>query len=355
MADPADDLLASYDYALDPARIAQAPMDVRSEARLLVVERGAGTLLHRQVIDLPGLLRTGDVVVVNDTKVLPARLLGKKATGARVEIVGLSPLPGGGWSCLVRPSARLRPGAAVILHRRSRGEAGPTVVIGESTAEGARAVRVQDGSPLADLFQAWGELPLPPYIRRPLGPDEVDAARYQTVFARHGGAVAAPTAGLHLDDVVLGALASAGVEVHPVTLHVGGGTFLPVRTERLSAHTMHEERFRVPEGTATAVSGALERGARVLCVGTTALRAVESWHRIGRPLDGSFRTTRLFLHPGDPGQLPLSLLTNFHLPETTLLVLVASLLGRQRTLDVYEEAIRAGYRFYSYGDATLLL
>ncbi len=216
---------------------------------------------------------------------------------------------------------------------------------------GQRRVSAAD---LPALAEAWGEMPLPPYIER-AAPDPTDRQRYQTVYARHDGSAAAPTAGLHFTDELLGRLADRGVQRAAVTLHVGLGTFQPMREARLAAHDMHEETYCVSPETAAAVAACEARGGRVICVGTTSLRALESWQRAGRPDDGMWRATRLFLHPGDGPRLRCALMTNFHLPGSTLLVLVASILGRERTLTLYRRAIDSGYRFYSYGDALLLL
>lgn len=343
--------MASYRYDLPPGQIAQVPAARRPDARLLVVDGGQD---HRTVSDLPELLTPGDLLVVNDTRVLPVRLFATKPTGGAVQLVLLRPLAGGGWESLVKPSAKVKPGTLVTLRRRGDDAAGPTLVVGGTVGQGTR--RVAGESCVLDeaLLEAWGELPLPPYIERDALTAE-DRERYQTIFAAHAGAVAAPTAGLHFSPDLLTRLGARGIPHAAVTLHVGPGTFQPVRSDTLDGHAMHSEAWRVPPATGRAVEETLARGNRVVAVGTTSMRTLESWHRAGRPRDGAWRQTDLFLHPAAPPQLPLSLLTNFHLPGSTLLMLVSSLLGRERTLALYGDALARGYRFYSYGDAMLIL
>lgn len=357
-----DEHLEAYGFELEPDRIAQLPTDRRDASRLLVVDREQGAVQHLQFADLPGLLQAGDLVVANDTRVLPARIHGiKEQTGGRVEILALHPVPEGeGWVALVKPSARVKPGTRVLLQRRPGlglstngvGDATHTdVVIGEQLEGGLRRI---DGLS-SEILQSLGEMPLPPYIDRSAGPVAADHERYQTVYAREDGAVAAPTAGLHFTPGILEELTAGGVGLEYLTLHVGAGTFQPVRSERITEHPMHAERFRVPSGLASAVQACSDRGGRLLAVGTTTCRSLETWHRLARPDDGLVRSSQLFLHPGNPAQLQMSLLTNFHLPKSTLLMLVSSFLGRERTLRVYSEALEKGYRFYSYGDAMLIL
>ena len=351
---PSDDRLASYDFALPSSAIAQEPPAARSGGRMLVLDRETDTTRDLLVADLPSVLNAGDLLVVNDTRVVPARLHARRATGGRVELLATAALDDGAWACMVRNSARIQPGSELTVRRRGDEASGPTLIVGERRADGTRSVRCPDG-PLADVLQVWGEMPLPPYIGRADGPRAADRARYQTVFATTAGAVAAPTAGLHFDADLRAGLATRGVVEALVTLHVGAGTFAPVRVDDLAAHPMHAETYRVPPETARAVERALAAGRRVVAVGTTSLRSLESWHRAGRPVDGAWRSTRLFLRPGHPAELEVALLTNFHLPRSTLLMLVASFLGRERTLSVYSDAAARGYRFYSYGDCSLLL
>lgn len=349
-----DDRLDAYDFDLPAGSIAQRPLSERSDSRMLVVDRAVGDPRHLGIRDLPDQLQPGDLLVANDTRVLPARLFATRATGGKAELLAVEPLEDGAWACMVRPSARIAPGAVLTLRSRARDEIGPTIVVGERREDGTRTVRGVRG-PLAEALDGWGEMPLPPYIARQTGPAAEDRERYQTVFARVLGAVAAPTAGLHFDDALRDRLARRGVREATVTLHVGAGTFAPVRAADLAAHPMHRESYQVPVATALAVDETLAAGGRVVAVGTTSLRSLESWHRAGRPRDGAWRSTDLFLRPGHPPLLDAALLTNFHLPRSTLLMLVASLLGRERTLSIYADAAARGYRFYSYGDCSLLL
>jgi len=352
LAHSSDSLLSSYDFVLPEALIAQEPARVRDGSRLLVAPQRGGPWTDSRFDEIGTLLEPGDLLVVNDTRVLPARLTCRRRTGGGVRLLALQP-DGAGWRCMVKPSARISEGEQVQIIRRGTDDRGPDITIGPRDASGARLVTCDHD--LMTVMKEWGEMPLPPYIDRSDGPDIADDARYQTVFATHDGAVAAPTAGLHFTEAILGELEGRGVGHASVTLHVGAGTFAPVRVDALDGHAMHEERYAVPAVTARRVQDTLEAGSRVVCVGTTSARALESWHRAGRPTDGAMRRTCLFLRPGDPPQLPFGLLTNFHLPKSTLLVLVASLLGRERTLALYEHAVCERYRFFSYGDACLFL
>ena len=349
--DPADALVASYDFDLPPDRIAQEPAATRTGSWLMVADRDGGAPRNHRFDQLPSLLSSGDLLVVNDTRVLPARLVGRKETGGRVELLLLSPLADGAWSGLVRPSAKTRPGTPVTLVRRGADEAGPTIVVADDLGEGIRRIEGIDRA----LCEAWGEMPLPPYIDRSAGPREEDRERYQTVYADREGSAAAPTAGLHFTAELFDALERRGVPHAHVTLHVGLGTFQPLRQDRLDASELHAEPWQVPDATAAAISACEARGGRVVAVGTTSCRVLESWHRAGRPAEGPFRQTRLFLHPGNPPRLAMSLLTNFHLPRSSLVTLVAAFCGRGRTLDLYAQAVQSDYRFYSYGDAMLVL
>ncbi len=342
-----DERIDAYDYALPEDRIAQRPAPRRDGSRLMVARRGAASAEHRQFLDLPDLLEPDDLLVVNDTRVIPARIHARKPTGARVEVLLLQPrAEGDGWEALVRPSARVRPGT-VLQTVRGAGEIG----VEEALTGGHRRVTLPDG---ADLSR-FGEPPLPPYIRRPDGVGDQDWERYQTVYASCDGAVAAPTAGLHFTEAVLERVRRRGVGVTRVTLHVGAGTFEPVRAATLGEHAMHGERYRVPVEAAEAIADARTRGGRIVAVGTTVVRTLEAWAREGTPSDGAMRSTELFLQPGEPFLCVDAMLTNFHLPRSTLLVLISAFAGREWILDRYREAVREGYRFYSYGDAMLLL
>ncbi len=337
--------LDDYDYELPAERIAQRPPCERTESRLLVFDRAHGERRDARFSALPDLLESGDLLVINDTRVIPARIRAHKPSGGRAEVLLLNELENG-WEAMVRPSSRIRPGTSVITDR-----GGIEIGVHEVLGNGHRRVVLPDGTALADL----GEPPLPPYIHRDGGVEDADWQRYQTVYAAHDGAVAAPTAGLHFTRELLTQLEQAGVEKARVTLHVGAGTFEPVRDEQLARRELHRERYCVPPATAEAIEAALTAGRRVVAVGTTVVRTLEAWAQEGRPRDGAWRTTRLFIQPGWEFAVVGAMVTNFHLPRSSLLMLVGAWMGRERMLELYEEAIEAEYRFYSYGDAMLLL
>jgi S-adenosylmethionine:tRNA ribosyltransferase-isomerase len=348
---------SDFDYQLPERLVAQAPATPRDASRLLVL-RGDGSLEHRRFAELPELLLPGDLLVTNDTRVLPVRLVGEKVeSGGRVELLLLeplgedgAPLPAGAplgarWRAMGQASKPVRPGAALAF-----GPLRATVLA--ALGDGFFDVALdREGTALEAALAAAGQVPLPPYVRR--APTEEDRDRYQTVFARTPGSAAAPTAGLHFTEAVLDRLAAGGVERASVTLHVGPGTFLPVRGEELETHVMHEERYEVSEAAAAAVAAARNRSARVVAVGTTTVRTLESAWRGGRVVPGGGRTS-LFIRPGHSFGAVDILVTNFHLPRSTLLMLVCAFGGRERVLGAYEEAVRRGYRFYSYGDAMLV-
>jgi S-adenosylmethionine:tRNA ribosyltransferase-isomerase len=346
---PAEPDLDAFDYALPPARIAQHPAPQRDAARLLVLERSTGALHHEGIRALPRWLAPGDLLVRNVTRVLPARLRGHKATGGRAEalILGAAPPGSGRFRALLRARGRLRPGQKLRFASGERAHDAEIVALGE---DGEVLLAF---APEADPY-AIGETPLPPYIRRD-EPQPRDAERYQTVYARVPGSVAAPTAGLHLSARLLAALEERGVACADVVLHVGPGTFRPVREKDLRRGRLHAERFELPDETARRVRATRDRGGRVVAVGTTSARVLEA--RAGA--DGRVRAGRgetdLFLRPGSRFGVVDALLTNFHLPRSSLLLLVAAFAGRERILAAYAEAVREGYRFYSYGDAMLLL
>lgn len=329
---------ASFDYDLPDAAIAQAPVEPRDAARMLV-DRGAGAEPeHRTVADLPALLGPGDVVVVNTTRVLRARLHLRKATGGAVEVLLLEPQDDGRWEALVRPGRRVPPGT--VLTPVTDAQPSLRVEVGELLDEGRRLVRL-DTDDLAAALDAHGAVPLPPYITEPLD----DPGRYQTVYADEPGSVAAPTAGLHLTERVLDGIRAAGADVVGVDLWVGLGTFRPISAERVEDHEMHTERYQVPEAT----WAACEQADRVVAIGTTTVRALESAAATGS-LTGR---TDLFLHPGSELAVVDVLLTNFHLPRSSLLVLVEAFAG-PHWRDLYATALDAGYRFLSFGDCMLL-
>ncbi|HUL18402.1 MAG TPA: tRNA preQ1(34) S-adenosylmethionine ribosyltransferase-isomerase QueA [Steroidobacteraceae bacterium] len=332
-----------FAYELPAELIAQSPPAERAASRMLVLDAPTGACTDRRVRDLPQLLQPGDLLVFNDTRVLPARLFGRKPSGGRVEILLERAL--GGCEALAQLSASkpIRAGLEI------------------ATAGGALEViaRVEDlwhirlPRPAHEFFERFGETPLPPYIHR--APAQADRERYQSIFAREPGAVAAPTASLHFDAALMGELSARGVNQSFVTLHVGAGTFQPVRTQDLAAHTMHAERVTVGPPACTAIAAARAAGTRVVAVGTTVVRALESAALAGggglAPWSGE---TRLFITPGFRFQVVDALLTNFHLPESTLLMLVCAFAGQQAVLAAYAHAVRARYRFFSYGDAMLL-
>ncbi len=340
-------LAADFDYELPERLIAQRPLPERSASRMLVLDRGSGTWKDSQFRDLPCHVGRGDCLVVNNSRVLAARLIGRRRTkeGGGAEILLLEAASGiaGAWKALVRPGRRLPAGTCV--------EVGDVrVLVKERLADGIRVVEFPDlDAGAVDRFVAdQGRVPLPPYIRR--DDDEGDRERYQTVFARAAGSVAAPTAGLHFDDALLRAVRQRGAEVAKITLHVGLGTFRPVAAEQVEDHRMHAERFEIPPEAAAAVRSAN----RTVAVGTTAVRALETAAARGpvRPMSGD---TDLFITPGFRFRAVGSLLTNFHLPRSTLLMLVAAFAGRDLVLEAYAHAVREEYRFYSYGDCMLIV
>jgi len=340
------DPLDAYDFALPPDRIAQEPPADRDGARLLVLERAGGERHHAAVRDLPAWLDPGDLLVVNATRVLPARLRGAKQTGGAAEALLLGPAGPGRFEALVRCSGKLKKGLKFRF-----GDAGSAVdsELVELLPEGRAVLAFAEGvSPYAA-----GEAPLPPYIRRDR-PDPRDLERYQTVFAREPGAVAAPTAGLHLSHGLMERLAARGVEKAEVILHVGAGTFRPLGEEELAQGRLHRERYRLPEATARAVERARARGRRVVAVGTTTARVLETRAAEGGRVEPGEGETDLFLRPGSRFAVVDALLTNFHLPRSSLLLLVAAFAGREAILEAYREAVERGYRFYSYGDAMLI-
>lgn len=347
----------AFDYELPDELIAQAPCEPRDASRLLMLPRGAGAPVHRAFRDLPSFLRAGDVLVVNDTRVMPARLQGWRAGGGAAEVLLLRPAGDGRWHALVRPAGRLGPGRRIMF-----GEEGPdgpplAAVVEDRLPEGEALVRFEapgGAEATAALLRGLGRTPLPPYIKGELS----DPERYQTVYGRAEGSVAAPTAGLHFTPAILAAVAAAGVTIATVTLHVGPGTFRPVRAERVEEHRMHAEYYSVPPATAGAVAAVRARGGRVIAVGTTAARTLEAAALAagdGAPPAAGEGWTDLFIHAGYRFRVVDGLLTNFHLPCSTLLMLVCAFAGRERVLAAYAEAVRQRYRFYSFGDAMLIM
>lgn len=360
-------LRRDYHFDLPPEQIAQTPADQRDSSRLLVLAPD-GSRADRAFPDIVELLPADAVVVVNDTRVVPARLRTRKATGGSVELLFLERTDADPiaehWRCLARSSKPLRPGMRlVVLAPGPDGlpaETGDVVTVARDRSPDGTVLIEIAGDGLM-LLERAGELPLPPYIARPTGPSQLDSERYQTIFARTPGAVAAPTAGLHFTPAILDALEARGCAIAPITLHVGPGTFLPVRSERIDDHEMHTERYDIPERTATLVAS----GRPVVAVGTTCVRALESASAEDGPAQqaggqGTRRIvagpgeTRLFITPGYRFRAVDWMVTNFHLPESTLLMLVCAFAGYERVLASYHHAVSAGYRFFSYGDAMLV-
>jgi S-adenosylmethionine:tRNA ribosyltransferase-isomerase len=335
---------SDFRFELPPELIAQAPLAERSASRLLLADAATQMLADHVVSDLPGLLRRGDLLVFNDTRVLPARLFGRKASGGAVEV--LIERITGAREARVQLRASKKPVAGARLQL----EGGATAEVLGREGEFFR-LRFEGDEPLESLLARIGRMPLPPYITREAGAE--DSARYQTVFARHMGAVAAPTAGLHFDAALLAALGDRGVDTGFVTLHVGAGTFQPMRAERVEDHAMHGEWLQVGADLARGIADTRARGGRVVAVGTTVVRALESSLRDGvvAPFEGE---TRIFIYPGYRITSIDALFTNFHLPESTLLMLVSAFAGRDFVLAAYRHAIARRYRFFSYGDAMLL-
>lgn len=345
--------VADFDYELPPDRIAVRPAEPRDSARLFVHERATGRRDHRTVRDLPDLLRAGDLLVLNDTRVRPWRLRGRRATGGAVECLLLR-LDAARGEAFVKPSKKLRAGDRLAM------EDGALDLQLLAPLDGGRwQVELLAGEPGADvgaLLERVGRAPLPPYIERD-GDEDVaaDRERYQTVYARVPGAVAAPTAGLHFTDELLARLRARGVELAHVTLHVGEGTFAPLRTEVVEEHRMHAETYELSSATAAAIAATRARGGRVVAVGTTSCRVLETCAQDDRTVLPGTGESTLFLYPGRPIRVVDALLTNFHLPQSTLLMLVAAFAGREAILASYREAVERGYRFFSFGDAMLLL
>jgi S-adenosylmethionine:tRNA ribosyltransferase-isomerase len=343
---------ADFDYTLPPELIAQQPLPDRDAARMLVLNRASGSIQHQQFTAFPRHLRPGELLILNDTKVIPARLIGQKLTGGEVELLLIEELSASRWLALARPAKRLHEGTEITFENP---KSEPLRAFIEAKRDaGEVVVRFAGADDLFAALQRVGHVPLPPYIRH--GEDEpADCERYQTVFARQPGAVAAPTAGLHFTPRTFEALAQRGVLVHRLTLHVGPGTFKPVATDDIEQHTMHIERFDIPPDTAAAVNAAKRDGRRVVCVGTTTVRALESVADTEGRIRAGAGETDIFIYPPCEFRVADALLTNFHLPRSTLLMLVSAFAGCETVLRAYEEAIRERYRFYSYGDCMLIM
>ena len=353
---------ADFDFELPPELIAQHPAPKRDESRLLVLHRDEGRVEHRRFTDILGFLRPGDVLVLNDSRVIPARLRGVNAkTGGKFEVLLLEENAPNDWWTMMRPGKNARIGAQIIFCDANGKPGGVRATVRETNDEGHRRLHFSGTPDISRELDRLGEVPLPPYIQRP-GQLPKDKERYQTVFARTDGSVAAPTAGLHFTPELLERIRAHGVQIRFITLHVGPGTFLPVKTESLAGHKMHEERFELSEETANRINAAKNSGRRVIATGTTTVRVLES---VAAQNNGKLAKnagkTGIFIHPPFSFQVVDTLLTNFHLPRSTLLMLVSAFAapgetrGREMILRAYAEAIRERYRFFSYGDAMLIL
>ncbi|SHH49299.1 S-adenosylmethionine:tRNA ribosyltransferase-isomerase [Sporobacter termitidis DSM 10068] len=336
---------SDFHYELPPELIAQTPLQRRDASRLMQLNKITGAIAHRHFYELPTLLREGDCLVLNDSRVLPARLFGRRLTGGAVEVVLLRDRGDGVWECLTRPGRKTKTGTQLFF-----GDDTLSAVVEDEIEGGNRLIRFHYDGIFLEALERLGKMPLPPYIHEELG----DAERYQTVYSRVTGSAAAPTAGLHFTKALLREIENSGVIVKYVTLHVGLGTFRPVKAENIEDHEMHAEYCEIPEETAAAVSSAKTEGRRVVSVGTTSCRTLES-----RALeDGAVKSfsgfTNAFIYPGYRFKCVDALITNFHLPESTLLMLVSALAGRENILHAYEEAVRERYRFFSFGDAMLI-
>ena len=336
---------SDFYFDLPEELIAQTPLPRRDSSRLLLLDKETGALEHRHFYELPTFLQQGDCLILNDSRVLPARLIGVRSTGGSVELVLLRDLGDGRWECLSRPGKKTRPGTEL---RFGGGELTATV---EAVAEGGnRIVRFRYEGIFLEVLERLGKMPLPPYIKEELQ----DAERYQTVYSREVGSAAAPTAGLHFTRELLDRIEEKGVRIGYVTLHVGLGTFRPVKEEEIEDHAMHAEFCMIPEETAGLVSETKRCGGRVIAVGTTSCRTLESFAREDGSLPAASGWTDIFIYPGYRFKCVDALVTNFHLPESTLIMLVSALAGRERVLNAYREAVKERYRFFSFGDAMFI-
>ncbi|MFA5866471.1 MAG: tRNA preQ1(34) S-adenosylmethionine ribosyltransferase-isomerase QueA [Actinomycetota bacterium] len=338
---------ADFEYSLPPELIAQEPVEPRDSSRLLVVDRLSGEITHHVFHDLPDYLESGDCLVVNETRVMPARLLGHRAvSGGAVEILLIAPLPDGTWEAMVKPGRRLQPGARVEFDPPVL-----TAVIEGVLPEGRRSVRLEFTGDALDVIKQVGMVPLPPYIHQPLS----DSERYQTVYSARETSVAAPTAGLHFTPQLLERIRQAGVELAAVDLTVGPGTFQPVRMNKVEDHIMHSEAFELPAAAAGVINRCRCAGGRVFAVGTTSARVLESMAKADGTVRAGAGATDLFIYPGYKFRAVDSLVTNFHLPRSTLLMLVCAFAGRELIMKAYKEAVAERYRFYSFGDTMVIL
>ena len=336
---------SDFSFYLPEELIAQTPLERRDASRLLCLDKVSGTTEHRVFSELPELLRPGDCLVMNDSRVLPARLMGARETGGAVEVLLLRDLGGGRWACMTRPGRKAKPGTRLIF---GGGELEAEVL--EVAEGGNRIIEFKYDGIFLEVLERLGRMPLPPYIKAELE----DGERYQTVYSRELGSAAAPTAGLHFTKELLAKIAEKGVRECFVTLHVGLGTFRPVKAEDIEEHEMHSEFCIIPEETARIITETKRAGGRIVCVGTTSCRTVESFANEDGTMDAKSGWTNIFIYPGYKFKCLDALITNFHLPESTLIMLVSALAGREHVLAAYKEAVEKRYRFFSFGDAMFI-
>ena len=336
---------SDFDFYLPEELIAQTPLERRDASRLLTLDKHTGATEHHHFYELPQFLRPGDCLVLNNSRVLPARLIGHRPTGGVCEVLLLTDKGEGLWECLVRPGKKLRPGAQIIF-----GGGRLTATIEAEESDGKRLVRVHYQGIFLEILEQLGKMPLPPYIKAELKDNE----RYQTVYSKVMGSAAAPTAGLHFTPELLQKIQDMGVDLCYVTLHVGLGTFRPVKAEDIQDHEMHSEFCQISQETADVINSTKARGGRVICVGTTSCRTIESFAAEDGTLTARSGWTNIFIYPGYRFKVLDALITNFHLPQSTLIMLVSALAGREHVLAAYEEAVREKYRFFSFGDAMFI-
>ena len=336
---------SDFYFDLPEELIAQTPLQQRDQSRLMLLDKKSGAISHRRFYELPELLREGDCLIMNDSRVLPARLLGSRLSGGSVELVLLRDLSDGRWECLSRPGRKTKPGTQLQF-----GDGELTAEVEAVTDGGNRIVKFHYEGIFLEVLERLGKMPLPPYIKEELQ----DAERYQTVYSREIGSAAAPTAGLHFTEELLDAIRAKGIKTGFVTLHVGLGTFRPVKEEEIEDHDMHSEFCMIPEETARLINETKARGGRVIAVGTTSCRTLESFATEDGCIKAANGWTNIFIYPGYRFQCIDALITNFHLPESTLIMLVSALAGRENVLHAYRTAVEEKYRFFSFGDAMLI-
>lgn len=336
---------SDFYFDLPEELIAQTPLERRDASRLLTLDKTTGAIAHHHFYELPQFLRPNDCLVLNDSRVLPARLLGHRSTGGAVEVLLLRDLGDGKWECLTRPGRKTQPGTAL-----SFGDGELTATVVDAIADGNKIVQFHYDGIFLEVLERLGKMPLPPYIKEELS----DSERYQTVYSKELGSAAAPTAGLHFTKELLDEIEAMGVKIRYVTLHVGLGTFRPVKAEKIEEHEMHSEFCMVPKETAETIMETKKSGGRIVAVGTTSCRTLESFTNDDGIIKESSGWTNIFIYPGYKFKCIDALITNFHLPESTLIMLVSALAGRENVLRAYDEAVREKYRFFSFGDAMMI-